>query len=460
MKRAVRSCLQSLLVLGAAVAANAGETNIWARGSGADALASNPANWSLRHAPLSNEVVRLTRGCSRAIVWDDKASPVVSGWIQEAGYVAVATINTTPKAGGFNTFSVLGDFIVKGGAVTHPANGDAEDWWLSLDVAGNVIVGENAFLSASGKGYASGKGPSPGVTPGSGASHGGQGAPCSMSTNTMPARTYDSIINPVMSGSGGTTLDGSPHSYNGGGSIVIKAGGKVIVDGSISANADSRDIDGTNIGGAAGGSVNIRARGKIEGNGSITANGGRGYHKGAGGGGGGRIALVSSGWNQMGGKRLSAYGGCGETATPESPVTDRHIRGAAGTVYVANLSLEPDAGGVVSISDWHRPSLASTRIPSDMHPDVNECRDAALSIEGNGFATLTASTSVRELKFSGGGIDLNRNTLVVGFVRSSSDKNGAFETPGTYTSPPSRHFDPVIFQNGSIVVRTYFKPIF
>lgn len=442
------------------VSVEAAVVNTWARTADSDALASNPANWSLRHAPLSNEIVRLPQSCSRAMIWDEKATDVVSGWIQEDGFIAVVTVNTTPKAGGFTTLKVLGDFDVRGGAVTHPANDDAEAWWLSLDIAGDLLLGEKAYFSVSGKGYASGKGPSPGVTFGSGASHGGQGAPQLNSANERPARTYDSIINPVMSGSGGTTREGAVHSYNGGGVIVLKVGGQVRVNGTITANADGRDIDDSNIGGAAGGSVNIRAELDITGEGSISANGGRGFHEGGGGGGGGRVALVSkSGSVRLPQARIAAYGACGESANPDNPIADRHIRGAAGTVYLESRSDEALNGGEVNVRDWHRPSLASTRIPSDMHPDVGECKDAALVVDGNGFVVVTASTSLRKLTFGGGGMDLNKNTLSVGSVINRKKEREPLDASGTYTSPTVMQLDSVIFSGGRIIVRTYFKPI-
>ncbi len=460
MKYKVDFLVGATLLFAMVFSTEATEVNTWARGADSDALASNPANWSLGHAPLSNEIVRLAQSCSRAMIWDEKATDVVSGWVQEDGFIAVVTVNTTPKAGGFNTLRVLGDFDLRGGAVTHPANEDAEAWWLSLDITGNLIVGEKAFISVSGKGYASGKGPSPGVTPGSGASHGGQGAPQVKSANDRPARTYDSILNPVMSGSGGAAREGAVYSYNGGGVIVLKVGGRALVGGTITANADGRDIDTTNIGGAAGGSVNIRAELDVKGEGWISANGGRGYHEGGGGGGGGRIALVSQSsgvWISM--SHISAYGACGESANPDNPLADRHVRGAAGTVYIEGRAKETINGGEVIVRDWHRPSLASTRIPSDMHPDSGECKDVALAVDANGFVVVTSSTSLRKLTFGGGGMDLNKNTLMVGSVLNRKKESDPLDATGTYTSPTAMQLDSVIFNGGQIIVRTYFKPI-
>lgn len=460
MKYTIDFFLGMALLLATTFTAEAAVTNTWARGADSDALASNPANWSLRHAPQSNEVIRVPRSCSRSMIWDEKATPVVSGWIQDDGYIAVVTVNTTPKAGGFNKLTVLGDFILHGGAVTHPANEAEEDWWLSLDISGNLVVGAKAYLSVSGKGYASGKGPSPGVTRGCGASHGGQGAPQVKALNERPARTYDSIINPVMSGSGGTSLEGSVHSYNGGGAIVLKVGGRVSIEGTVAADADGRDIDNTNIGGAAGGSINIRAQLDIRGDGWVTANGGRGYHEGGGGGGGGRVALVSqTSGVRISPARMSAYGACGESANPDNPIADRHMRGAAGTIYIESRAEETVNGGAVYVRDWHRPSLASTRIPSDLYPDIGECKDVELSVDGNGFVVVTASTSLRKLSFGGGGMDVNGNTLIVGAVFNRGKEKGLLDTSGSYSSPTVMQLDSVIFNGGQIIVRTYFKPI-
>ena len=452
-------------ILGAAMGASAamGEgvaTNSWIRGKDADALASNPANWSLRHAPSSNEVVRLSQGHPRAIVWDEAAPRVVAGWIQEEGYAAIATIRTTPREDGFSALEILGDMHVLGGALTHPANDDAESWWLSLRVGGAFVVGRGAFVSASAKGFGSGRGPSPAVMTGGGASHGGQGAPQALAAPDRPARTYGSILSPLSSGSGGTAREGSGHAIRGGGVIVVEAGGDVTIEGCVAANADSRDPDGANIGGAAGGSVNIRAGGKIQGDGTITANGGRGYHDGAGGGGGGRIALVSGASLQMDVKRVTAHGGCGESAEPGTASRDRHIRGAAGTIYLVNTSQEAKGGGRVIVKDWHRPTLASTRIPADLNAPADECRDVKLAIEENGFVTLTASTTIRELAFTSGGLDLNGSTLVVGAIVKGWGDTAKFDTPGTYTTAESTQMDSVIFNKGGIVVRTYFKPLF
>ncbi|MGI5867956.1 MAG: hypothetical protein ACOX9C_00735 [Kiritimatiellia bacterium] len=455
----------AMILLGAVLASSAAAeevvmTNTWTRASGVDALASNPANWSLRHAPRSNEVVRLAQGFSRAMIWDAKASPIVAGWVQGKGYVGVVTINTTPQAGGFKTLEVLGDMQVLGGALTHPPNDDAETWWLSLRVGGNFTVGADACVSVSGKGYGTGKGPSPGVTPGSGASHGGQGAPQALSPAGRPALTYGSIVNPTTSGSGGTAREGSTSPVRGGGVVMIEVGGDLVVEGRIAADADSNDVDGANVGGAAGGSVNLRAGGSIQGAGSIAADGGRGHHDGAGGGGGGRIALVAEKSIKMNTRRISANGGCGESETPDVGNRDRHIRAAAGTIYLEETGRDSKGGGQVIVKDWHRPTRASTRIPPDLHAVPDEGRDAQLAIQENGFVTLTASTAFRELSFTSGGLDLNGGTLIVGKIVKGGGSDATFEQPGTYAVPTSHQMDSIIFSKGSIVVRTYFKPLF
>ena len=64
-----------------------------------------------------------------------------------------------------------------------------------------------------------------------------------------------------------------------------------------------------------------------------------------------------------------------------------------------------------------------------------------------------------ELVIADGGLDLNSNTLIVGQVKSPGKNQAVFDVPGSYTSPTSTQLDPIIFHNGAVVIRAYFKPI-
>lgn len=451
-------------------AATVMRTNTWIRSSTSNALASNPANWSLKHVPTENEVVRLPASNPRSIIWDEEAPAVIGGWLQEAGYLAVATIATS-RDGTFNELQVKGDFIVNDGGVTHHANSDEDKWWLKLNIGGNLKVGTRAYISASGKGFASGKGPSPGLEPGYGANHGGQGSTKVGADFINKSLCYDSIINPTQSGSGGTTKEGGNYSYNGGGVIIIKVGGFAKHDGTICANADNSNIDGTNYGGAAGGAVNIDINGHFYGDGKIQAHGGRGWHNGAGGGGGGRIAVVynriCNGVNDgrdpsnYATRLITAYGGVGETSNPDNTGADKHVRAACGTVYIENhFATTVPGGGNVIIKDWQRSTTASTRIPSDICDNPMEIKDAGIHVHQDSFVTLTSTINIRALLFYGpNGLDLNGCYIYTGLVKDDRLRK-TLKDFGTYDSMNYNDiFAPVIFNGGAITIQTYLKPI-
>ncbi len=457
-------------LFGEEAAAPAMRTNTWVRSSTSNALASNPDNWSLKHVPTENEVVRLPASNPRSIIWDEAAPAVIGGWIQENGYLAVATIATS-RDGAIKELHIKGDFYVFDGGVTHHPNSDEDKWWLNLKVDGDMKTGERSFVSVSGKGFASGKGPSPGLEPGYGASHGGQGSTRIGADFINNSLCYDSIINPTQSGSGGTTKEGGLYSYNGGGVIIIKIGGSLTHNGTICANADESDIDGTNYGGAAGGTVNLTINKHFYGNGKIQANGGRGWHNGAGGGGGGRIAIV---YNKVcpgteegrdpsdyPTRQAVAYGGVGETNNPQNTNADKHVRAACGTVYIENrFRTNIPGGGSVIIRDWQRSTTASTRIPSDICDNPEEIKDAAIHVHEDSFVTLTSSINIRALVFYGpNGLDLNNNYIYTGLVKDDRLRKELRDF-GTYDiSNYNDIFGCVIFNNGSITIQTYLKPI-
>ena len=445
-----------------AVAADEPVYNEWIRPASAEALASIPSNWSLGHSPLPNETVRLTPMHCRNIIWDEKASHVIAGWHQEAGYIAVATINTTPKPGGFNTLRVSGNFMVGAGAVTHPRNSAAEDYWLSLDVGGDFNVSGGAYVSVSGKGFAPGAGPSPSVVPGAGASHGGQGAPHATRVSERRALTYGSVLDPVSSGSGGTVAESSTNAYHGGGAIIVKVGGRASIGGVVAANGDSRNFEDDNVGGAAGGSVNIVAETSLVVTGWVQANGGNAPGADAGGGGGGRISLIAkNGPAHLARHQLVAYGGIGASKAPSNANADRHLRAAAGTVYWAQNDAKLPRSGEVIVRDWHKTGLATTRVPSDIGAKSGELRDAQITLENNGFMFLSQSASIRALSFSSGGnLDLNGNTLITGSVSNSKYRTPLPATGTAYVSPSEPHLDTVIFNGGRLRISPYFKPIF
>ena len=468
----MKRILLAAVLLAAAAPAAPGATNTWVRKAGTDPKASNPANWSLKRVPKKSDVVVFSRRHANAAVWDKAAPHEVAGWVQEEGYVAVVTLETSPAD--FPRLDVAGDVRILGGALTHPQNQASADWWLSVKAGGTIEIGPEAIVSVSGKGFAPGKGPSPGLEPGFGASHGGQGAPKNMAESTGLARCVGSIREPVLPGSGGTGPAGregeGPH---GGGAIRFEADGDILVRGPVRADADSLSDRALLCGGAAGGSICLFAGGDVKlyrsQGGCATANGGEAYGGAGGGGGGGRIAVkagaerpdvVGSTWWADQGGCLAAFGGTGETGSRGDTNRDRHVRAASGTIYLERTGEgRVPGGGTVYVYNNVRPSLASTRLPSDDPGLADELRDAELQLAANAAALANGSFSVRLLGFAGAGsLDLAGGTVTAGGVFARGNRNDVLDAPGTHRESDDARLDPVLFNGGRVVVTPYFPP--
>ena len=140
------------------------------------------------------------------------------------------------------------------------------------------------------KGYAQANGPGAGTNisnKGSGGGYGGPGG--NSSSGAIGGTNYGSATKPLDFGSGGGSgLNNITGGSQGGGALRISVGGKLNIDGSISANGNFGWSDDS--GGGAGGSVWLSAS-TLTGPGNISAAGGDGELLGGGGGGGGRIAI-------------------------------------------------------------------------------------------------------------------------------------------------------------------------
>jgi len=181
---------------------------------------------------------------------------------------------------------------------------------LGLTVSSNVVIEPGAALLADGMGFVGG--PGRGSNSG-GAGYGGYGADGSQSKG---GNSYGSMVTPTDLGSG---IDG-PGTLNlfGGGALQLKVGGKLLVDGRLTANGQTGPA-----GGASGGSLWLTV-GSLAGSGRISANGGDGNLFSGGGGGGGRIAIYY-GSNSFSGV-ITAYGGAGLNY------------GGAGTIYLSKTN--------------------------------------------------------------------------------------------------------------------------
>jgi len=474
MRRHALPLLSAALLAGLAAAPaarGAVRTNTWIRPIGGDPKASVAGNWSLGHVPKEGEVALFSARHPTAAIWDAAAPRRIGGLATEAGYVAVLTFETSPS-GPLPTLEVDGDVDLAGGAVTHPQNGDAPAWRLSIEAGGSIRIGPEALVSVSGKGFAPGKGPSPGLQPGWGASHGGQGAPRAGADIGRPPATCGSLFEPSAPGSGGTVAEGAPATFGHGGGVVrLVAGGDLTVLGKIRADADRRDAGGVLLGGAAGGSIDLRAGGAVVvgETGAVSADGGAAYGQGGGGGGGGRIAIrygadspsVSNiPHNNNARFRVHASGGTGDTRNRDNGRVDTHIRAASGTIYLERTGEgRIPRGGTIAVYGSNRPSLAFTRLPADVDGDsADALRDAALAVLDGGTAVLVMNVGTRSLLFGGSGaLDLNGNRLETSRVAKASG-GAALEETGTHRTNDHDALAPVVFSGGTLAIRPYFEP--
>lgn len=193
--------------------------------------------------------------------------------------------------------------------------------------------GHGGTQSSGGEAISAGRGPGGGgVTPGGAATGGSYAA---QGTGPAPGPIYGNPgVFPLIGGSGGTAIT-TANGGGGGGAILIAAGGRITVDGSLTANGHSVSV-GT-AGAGSGGGIRLIAD-EIVGTGTISARGGTGTHAG----GFGRIRLEANAIS------LTSSG------IPEASV---------GTV-VEPLRLFPDA----STPTIRSVSLGGENVPDDPRP--------------------------------------------------------------------------------------------
>jgi hypothetical protein len=214
---------------------------------------------------------------------------------------------------------------------------------MHVQVAGDVTVESDGYISATGLGYVALTGPGAANACGntSGASYGGRGAVGNGECH-LGGVTYGVLEAPVEMGSGG-------YSGPGGGAIRVVAAGVFTHDGIV-------DCDGTTQGnycGGSGGSV-LLSGGTFRGSGTIHANGaGSGFFADAAGPGGGRIAVLGVSSEFTG--TVLAKGG--STAKP----------GGAGTIYL----LPNDGGRAQLIIDNGDVDAGITELPGDRVLDAD-----------------------------------------------------------------------------------------
>ena len=201
-----------LTVLQTAMLATAGDRT-WG-GGGINALASNPTNWVGGVAPVAGDAIVLSSAANKNMTWD--LNVPLASWTQ-AGYVGTVAVATVYGTTGFTNLTILGDCVISNGVWTQSANPavNYESNRLCVVIGGDLIVGSNAAIDVTARGYRSGWSGGPfAYGPGapsidSGAAYGGVGS----GNGSINDRCYGSIIAPANLGSAGS----SSSSYSGGG---------------------------------------------------------------------------------------------------------------------------------------------------------------------------------------------------------------------------------------------------
>ncbi len=367
-------------------------------GGGANVLASNPTNWVDDAAPVAGDAILLDSRNHKAMTWN--LDVPVQSWTQN-GYNGTVTVATVyPGQGAFTNFAILGDCVISNGVWTQTANPNVnfESNRLCVSVGGRLIVGADAAIDVTGKGYGAGRGP--GTAGGgqqvAGASHGGRGL---VYAGKQPGPCYGSVVAPVNLGSGG--------GYSaGGGAILFRVAGVVSNDGLFCAEGGKSDhYEG------AGGSLYIVA-GALTGTGTFRANGGI-FTGTAAPAGGGRVSLVLTNagavFSDFAGT-ISAYG------SQRSGVEG----GSAGTIYLETAAHAPGKGELIVNNYW------GARGYGAYNTDLNDID--AVSYE---FSRITL-TNGGQLNIGSDDALIATNTVLVG---ANCVSNGIWISGGTLLAP-------------------------
>jgi hypothetical protein len=305
-------------------------------------------------------------------------------------------------------------FTLQSGTVKHEPTTSTAMKRLMMNLAGGFTL-NGGSINLTGLGYPVGYSWGAGGTPATalasasnaGGSHGGKGGWVTSSAN--PGLTYDDFRDPEYPG-GGHSNTGA-----GGGVLRVVAGGTCTVGSGASIQANGAE----NCAGGAGGTINLRCGGfaGAPSAGALSANGGASPTCSLGGGGGGRIALVSTGTVASFGGSFTYPSILSQLSTFKNVVRARGGIGAsggwysgsggAGTIYVAhgnsaNGDLILDNTGVES-----RPESGTTRLVSFAGTAASPSTAGSTTFFGisvpSGYAGLFKGTRLRpDLGFTNG----------------------------------------------------------
>ena len=379
--------------------------NTWICPEDGDGLASTASNWSLGRVPVSTDQIMLDgRFSNKALTWtagENGLPDTVAKWVQQQGFTETNVIATTTTGGAFPALCVTGDMSLGCGALTHLENGGTTATHrLSLQIGGDLAIGETAALTAYAKGFR------PGVWP-EGASAGAYAA-----ANAGYTNVWGSLTVPDSPGAGCIATQNRP----GGGAIWLEVGGTATIDGLI----DVRALQEVGAIGSAG-SVYLRAA-ACDGSGLVRADAQQANGNYGADGSGGRVAIVLTSAQTLGfpAGNVLLSGVYGNRSTGGGTFYSKTASQTNGTLHLQVT--RPTKTGTIRY--WS--SRAVTAIPAGQTwtlDSVEIIGDAVLAVPEdtslvlpNGPASVTAtSTRTGGILAAGGTIDFGTGPYEINF---------------------------------------------
>jgi hypothetical protein len=295
--------------------------------------------------------------------------------------------------------------ILKSGVVTNApcdtnaAMGNSNRVWI---VCTNLTIASNGAINVKAAGFRGGlagqwgQGPGGGGPDGNGngGGYGGYGGKYYLSPASQMGQPYGTASAPLDPGSGGGNSG-----YAGGGAVRIQASGHVLVNGVVNADgAGNPTVSYT--GNGSGGSVYITCRTFAGTNGVVSADGGEavpvvpwGYQ--AGGGGGGRVAVM---YDPVAQSNLNAVAGRPAVLFSAKPGQLVVPPGTPGSLYFPDdqiLGPVVRGGQFMNFTTWTTPSLLVTNGWTIFPTGLTLRVAGPLTISGSyGYAQLTNALSV------------------------------------------------------------------
>ena len=273
----------------------------------------------------------------------------------------------------------IANLLVKSNGFISKLNNLIPDSGIGLSISQDATIEPGGGIIGDGLGYPANAGPGAGTSYGVGGGYGGYGG---RGSNGGSGGNSVGLFTQVESGSGGNPYQNTYAAGGAGGSsITFTVGGKLTLDGIISANGDPGSSSMTSIpaGGGSGGGIQLSIS-RFSGSGGIFANGGNGTNGGGGGGGGRVVLIMSQPFSNSFAGTISAHGGTGFQS------------GGAGTIcFQTNV---PFSNLIIIDND----GIQGTNTPISIGGTYD------FLIRNGGVATFTGSQPIRNLTVSSNGV--------------------------------------------------------